>query len=168
MDPASDLLTWVRAESRMNALQISSMLEKHNLNDFDNLNAFVFKQLNEKSTVDYSYFDECDLHDTFDESITANTDSTDETMQTNLEDAINCGDCYDSNDYRLVASKDTYQGMRIFDQIDPSKKSHYFQVKISDKIKFMHKQTAARLLITTKSCLSSDRLSRIQKADIQN
>jgi hypothetical protein len=36
----------------------------------------------------------------------------------------------------------TFNGMRIFDTINPGLKSSYFQVQINSKIKFMHKQTA--------------------------
>ena len=47
------------------------------------------------------------------------------------------------------------------------KKSHYFQIIINHKQKFIHKQTAARLLSINKNCLSSDRRTRVQHTSKQ-
>ncbi len=67
----------------------------------------------------------------------------------------------------MTSLKETFQGMRVYDQVDPSKKSHYFQITINYKPKFIHKQTAARLLTIDKNCLSSDRGIRVQQTSKQ-
>jgi hypothetical protein len=158
---------YYQAESIMDSLQLSTILKKNNLDDFKKLSTFVFKQLTEKSTADYSYFNEDDLYDSSDENNSSNTETVNNDLETDLEADENCLDEDNPDDCHMITSKDTFQGMRIFDKIDPSKKSHYFQITINNKLKFIHKQTAARLLTTTKNCLSSDRLSRIQKTNKQ-
>jgi hypothetical protein len=67
----------------------------------------------------------------------------------------------------VTSSKEEFQGMRVYDQIDPSKRSHYFQIIINYKTKFIHKQTAARLLTANKNRLSSDRRARVQQTSKQ-
>jgi hypothetical protein len=57
--------------------------------------------------------------------------------------------------------------MRIFNKINLTKKSHYFQITINNNSKFIHKQTAARLLTFNKNSLPSDRLSRVQATNKQ-
>lgn len=152
-----------QAASLMNALDISAALEKHELNDFKKLNAFVFKQLTSKSTVDYSYFNEEDLRDEQDENTDIDPNGDDETVQNDFENDDDPTDEEDGDEYQMVTSKETFEGMRIFDKINPSRRSHYFRITINDKPKFLHKQTAVRLLSTTKNRLSSDRALRIQR-----
>jgi hypothetical protein len=152
-----------KAESIMDSLQLTKTLKENNLNDFKKLNEFVFQQLTKKSTVDYSYFSEEDLQD--------NDDSNDSEINVQLseENEANeyCSDEDEANDYHVISSKETFQGMRVYDQIDPSKKSHYFQITINCKTKFIHKQTAARLLTENKNRLSSDRRTRVQQTSKQ-
>ena len=67
----------------------------------------------------------------------------------------------------MTSSKETFKGMTVYDQIDPSKKSHYFQIIINHKQKLIDNQTAARLLSINKNCLSSDRRTRVQQTNKQ-
>jgi hypothetical protein len=152
-----------QARSVMNSLGLSSILKKNDFDDFKNLNAFVFEQLTEKSTVDYSYFNEDDLYDVSDENSGVTADIADEGPESDSETDENCLEEGNQDDCHMITCKDTFQGMRIFDKINPLKKSHYFQITINNKLKFLHKQTAARLLSTSKNCLSSDRILRIHK-----
>jgi hypothetical protein len=47
--------------------------------------------------------------------------------------------------------------MRVYDQINPWKKSHYCQIRNNYKQKFIQKQTAAHLLTINKNHLSPDK-----------
>ncbi len=118
-------------------------------------------------TADYSYFSEEDLYDSSDTS-NVDVETIDELADAHCEMEENILDEYNPNDYELISSKETFNGMRIFDKIDPSKKSDYFQIKINNKPKFIHKQTAVRLLTLNKNSLPSDRLSRVQAASKQH
>ncbi|CAF3089756.1 unnamed protein product [Rotaria socialis] len=71
------------------------------------------------------------------------------------------------DDYHFITSKETFQRMKIFDKIDPTKKNNYFHITINNKPKYLRKQTAARLLTNSKNCLSSDRLTRVQLTNKQ-
>ncbi|CAF5046263.1 unnamed protein product, partial [Rotaria sp. Silwood1] len=155
---------YYQAENIMDSLQLLKKLKENNLN-ITKLNLFVFHQLDLKSTVDFCYFNEAELQDSSDD--TNNIQNDIENSETNLE-----VDCYDSDednsdDYHFTTSKEAFQGMKIFDKIDPSKQDNYFRIMINNKSKYLHKQTAARLLTTNKNCLSSDRLSRVQQTNKQ-
>ncbi|CAF1363449.1 unnamed protein product [Rotaria sordida] len=158
---------YAEAQAIMDSLQLTKTLRENNLNDFKKLNEFVFQQLDGKSTIDYSYFNEEDLHDSADNDINSNSEIAVDLSETNLETNECCSDEDEANDYHLTSSKETFEGMRVYDQIDPSKKSHYFQIIINYKQKFIHKQTAARLLSINKNCLSSDRRTRVQQTSKQ-
>ncbi|CAF1618710.1 unnamed protein product, partial [Didymodactylos carnosus] len=60
-----------------------------------------------------------------------------------------------------------FKGMRIKDKIDPEQEKCYFRVNIGGQDKYMHKQTACWLFMTSKNRLSSDRLRRVQEAGRQ-
>lgn len=156
---------YYQAEKIMDCVELLQILKENNLDDIKKLNSFVFKQLQSKSTVDYCYFSEAELHDSSDDS--NNTQDDIENFETNLE-----VDTYDSDednpeDCNFITSKETFQGMKIFDKIDPLKRDNYFHILINNKSKYLHKQTAARLLTANKNHLSSDRLSRVQQTNKQ-
>ena len=58
-------------------------------------------------------------------------------------------------------SSATFQGMRVFDSINPSLAQSYFVITIDNKKRYLHKQTAAWILSNEKCTLSSDRLKRV-------
>jgi hypothetical protein len=155
-----------QAEKIMDSLRLLQILEENNLNNITKLNSFVFQQLDLKSKVDYCYFSEAELQDSSDDTNNNNIENDIEN-ETNLE-ADGCNsDEENSDDYNFTTSKETFQGMKIFDKIDLSKQNNYFHIMINNKSKYLHKQTAARLLATNKNCLSSDRLSRVQQTNKQ-
>ncbi|CAF4004750.1 unnamed protein product [Rotaria sordida] len=154
------------AEKLMDSLQLLQILRENDLNDIKKLNSFVFQQLDLKSTVDYCYFNEIDLQDSADDT-NNNIQNDIENSETNVEVEAYGSDEDDPDDYHFITSKETFQGMKIFDKIDPMKKNNYFHIMINNKPKYLHKQTAARLLTTSKNCLSSDRLSRVQQTNKQ-
>ena len=90
-----------------------------------------------------------------------------EFLDSNFESEKNSLDEYDPDDCDLTISKETFNGMRVFDRINTTKASHYFQIRINGHPKFIHKQTAARLLTLNRNCLPADRLSRVQATSKQ-
>ncbi|CAF2740574.1 unnamed protein product [Rotaria sp. Silwood2] len=157
-----------QAESIMDSLQLTKILKGNNLNDFRKLNDFVFQQLTGKLRVDCSYFNEEDLQDSLDNDNNSNGEIAVELTETNVEANEHCSDEDEENSYCITSSKETFQGMRVYDEIDSSKKSHYFQTTINYKPKFIHKQAAARLLIIEKNRLSSSRQTRVQQTSKQS
>ncbi len=154
-----------KAEQIMDSIQLLQILKENDLNGITKLNSFVYQQLDLKSTVDYCYFNEAELYDSEDDIDYIQNDI--ENSETNLE-----FDDYDSDednpdDYHFTTSKETFEGMRIFDKIDLSKQDNYFRIMINNKSKYLHKQTAARLLTANKNHLSSDRLSRVRQTNKQ-
>ncbi|CAF2961994.1 unnamed protein product [Rotaria sp. Silwood2] len=150
------------AEKIMNTLELLQILKENDLDDIKKLNSFVFQQLHLKSSIDYCYFNEVDLQDSADDS-NNNIQNDTENFETNVEVEGLDSDDDNPDSYHFTTSKETFQGMKIFDEIDPTKKNNYFHIMINNKPKYLHKQTAARLLTTSKNCLSSDRLSRVQQ-----
>jgi hypothetical protein len=80
-----------------------------------------------------------------------------ELSETNFEANEYCSDEDEINDYYMTSSKETFYGMRVYDQIDPSQQSHYFQNITDHKPKFIQKQTAGCLLTISKTCFSADK-----------
>ncbi|CAF3378113.1 unnamed protein product, partial [Rotaria sp. Silwood2] len=136
-----------QAELIMNELQLTETLKKNGLNDFKKLSSFVFQELNERSVVDYSFVNDDDIEESSDDEP--------------------CDDNDNTNVHHIITSKETFQGMKIYEQFDPSKKHHYFSIFINNKQKFIHKQTAAHLLTKNKNSLSSSRLSQVQQTNKQ-
>ena len=151
-----------QAEKIMDSLQLLQVLRENDLNGIEQLNSFVYKQLDLKSTVDYCYFNEVDLQDSPDD-----TQNDIENSGTNVDVVDYDLDGENPDDFHFTTSKETFQGMKIFDKIDPMKKNNYFHIMINNKPKYLHKQTTAQLLTTSKNNLSSDRLSRVQQTNKQ-
>jgi hypothetical protein len=61
----------------------------------------------------------------------------------------------------------TFQGIRIFDKINPTNSAHYFQIFINNKQKYVYKQTAVHRLNSTKNSLSTEKLLRVQQINKQ-
>jgi hypothetical protein len=57
--------------------------------------------------------------------------------------------------------------MKIYEKIYPAKMTGYFQVFINNKLYYLHKQTAARLLTVNKNHLSSDRFLLVKQTGKQ-
>ncbi|CAM4888691.1 unnamed protein product [Rotaria socialis] len=139
-----------------------SSTTKNDLGDIQKLNSFVFDQLDSKYKVDYCYFNEIDLQDSADDT---NNIQNDTEKDVQIEGYYSDDD--NPDDYHFITSKETFQGMKILDKIDLTKKNIYFHIMINNKPKYLHKQTAARLLTSSKNCLSSDRLTRVQQTNKQ-
>ncbi|CAF1327655.1 unnamed protein product [Rotaria sp. Silwood1] len=153
------------AEKIMNSIHLLQILKENDLDDIQKLNSYVFHQLDSKSKVDYCYFNEIDLQDSADDTNNIQTDT--ENSETDVQVEGYYSDDDNPDDYHFITSKETFQGMKIFDKIDPTKKNNYFHIMVNNKPKYLHKQTAARLLTSNKNCLSSDRLTRVQQTNKQ-
>ncbi|CAF1136402.1 unnamed protein product [Adineta steineri] len=123
------------AELMMGQLNLIELLKKHNLNDMNKLSSFVFEQLSKNSTIDYSVVnnndDEVDSDDA-DNNINNNYDTTNYNNNNNKHIVVDhpeidsefdedSSDDDGQNPYHLKVSKQIFQGMRIFDTINPAK-----------------------------------------------
>ncbi|CAF4855542.1 unnamed protein product, partial [Rotaria socialis] len=103
------------------------------------------------------------------EQVKENENSDDSSGEEDKDTAGNCTDNEDSseNDKDYVSNRlfkvisTTFQGMRVFDSINPTLAKSYFIVNINGTTIYLHRQTAAWLLSNDKFTLSSDRLKRI-------
>ena len=69
----------------------------------------------------------------------------------------------DENEEAWTSTKSEFRGIKIVNNINPALTQSYFKIKINDKTKYLHKQSACWLLSTKASKLSSDRLSRVMQ-----
>ena len=159
-----------QAELLMNDLNLTETLKTNNLNDLEKLSLFVFRQLSKHSTADNSFIsnnndddDEENSHDDID----SNNGTVNDCLESDFESSEDTSDEDNQDEYHVTTSRQTFQGMKIYDKINPTRTSHYFQIVINNKQKYIHKQTAARLLTSNKNSLSSDRLLRVQQMNKQ-
>jgi hypothetical protein len=153
-----------RAEYIMDSLQLTRILKKKKLNDLDELSSFVFRELNKKSTIDNSIINNYDAYDSLDDD---DNDISNEPCEVNLNEFSEDSSDEDEQEEHLTTSKQTFEGMKIYEKINPAKITSYFQIFINKKLYYIHKQTAARLLTVNKNRLSSDRLLRVKQTDKQ-
>ncbi len=112
--------------------------------------------------VDYSCPNkyDSDFHSDSDDSSSEEDEEITENGTDN-EDSVNDDDDDNLSDHLVNVSTTTFQGMRVFDSINPTLAKSYFIVNINGTRKYLHKKTAAWLLSQDKSTLSSDRLKRV-------
>jgi len=120
-------------------------------------------QLQKSRIVDYAHLKDYDPDfdsDSDDSSYEEDVDTIEN--YTDTEVSID-GDDDEENvsDHLFNVSSTTFQGMRVFDNINPALTKSYFIVKINGTKKYLHKQTVAWLLSKDKTTLSSDRLKRV-------
>ncbi|CAF1029255.1 unnamed protein product [Didymodactylos carnosus] len=61
----------------------------------------------------------------------------------------------------LRSKTKTFSGIRLLKTIKPTLDDSYFDIKINDEHKFLHKQAACKLLTDKNTRLPSDRLTRV-------
>ena len=133
------------------------------MSSLEKMSKLAVLQLRKSQIVDYSHLDEhdTDFDSDSDESDTEDTDHDDNysdcddvsVIEEDLEDDL-------SRQFFKI-SPATFQGMRVFDSINPSLAQSYFVIATDNKKKYLHKQTAAWILLNEKYTLSSDRLKRV-------
>ena len=153
-----------RAEFIMNSLKITELLKKNKLNDLNEVSSCVFRKLDERSTVDYTVINSYDGYDSLDDE---EDDYMDGSNEIDCDDLSEDSEEEDQAENHLTTSKQTFEGMRVYERVNPAKINSYFEVFINNKRHYMHKQTAARLLTNNKNRLSSDRLLRVQQTEKQ-
>ncbi|KAF9748556.1 hypothetical protein NGRA_3489 [Nosema granulosis] len=171
-----------QAEDIMKSLELTEVLKKNKLHDVDTLSSFVFRQLDKKLTVDYSVINSSDAYDSLDDDDVNEDDDDDVNGDDDVDDndsssrskdknLTECSEDFsdgdDQQEHHLTTSKQTFQGMKIYEKINPTKMTSYFQISINNKRHYIHKQTAARLLTVNKNRLSSDRSLRVEQTSKQ-
>ena len=158
---------------------LSKILDKNDLNDLNNLSLFILEKKKTSISIDYSSLnnqsldEECSVDESSD-SVDDDDDDDDDDDEVsefgdlNLDDSDGSDEDDDNEITRLTSTKETFNGMRIYDKINPIKEKNYFKVTINNRVKYINKQTAARLLTINKSRLSSDRLSRVRQMNRQD
>lgn len=159
-----------QAQSIIKNSSLSKILDKNNLKDLNSLSLFILEKKKTSIITDYSSLknQSLDEESSVDESSDYDDDDVDEFGDLNLDDSHCSVDGDDNEITQLTAVKETFNGMRIYDKVNPVKEKHYFKVTINNEIKYINKQTAARLLTTNKGHLSSDRLSRVRQMNRQD
>ena len=163
------------AKKIVSRLPMSRILEQYNLNHINRLSSFVSKHLSKTSkTIDRSTLDETVCND-----VDSHSDSSDDDLPTSDDILVDDADAeqeFDSdstenagdNVPKMTSNKNKFDGMRIYDDVEPSSVHQYFHININHKKKYIHKQTAAHMLTSNKHHLSFDRLARVQQMNRQN
>ena len=145
-------------------LEISRLLKENNVFSLNRLSEFVFRLMNSSSkTSDYSKLsttdtdEELDLEEDSDENQTP--DELSEPEEAENDECLSDEDIDDENHIR--SKKTNFNGMKIYNTVEASKRNSYFKVNIDGTVKFVHKQSACWLLTDNRAQLSSDRLSRV-------
>jgi hypothetical protein len=152
-------------------LEISRLLLQNEVFDVNSLSKYVFRKLNSSSKMfDYSTHpindDENDEFDLDEEEEAEEENDNDDAMdqlthdeQINLDADVDQDDT--SDDYDMTTIKKNFDGMKILDDFDISRRDCYFKLKINNCYKYIHKQSASWLLTDGNMRLSNDRLSRV-------
>ncbi|CAF1621515.1 unnamed protein product [Rotaria sordida] len=155
-------------------LNVIPILKEYHILELDSLSKYTFSQLNAKSKmIDSSIISttcsKSSLHselDTDDEEYDEDDylNNNDEFISNIYEDSQSLNDSFDDDDEEeenMNSIKTDFDGIKILDHIKMEQKDRYFKIKINDKVKYMHKQTACWILTNDNEKLSSDRLSRV-------
>ena len=140
-----------------------NMFQQHQISSLKKMSKLASLQLEKSRIVDYSRLNEHDpdFDSDSDDSICEEDEDTAEN-DTDNEGSINGDDDEEYlSDHLFNVSSTNFQGMRVFDSINPTLTKSYFIVNINGTKKYLHKQTAAWILSNDTSTLSSDRLKRV-------
>ncbi|CAF0834903.1 unnamed protein product [Rotaria sordida] len=140
----------------------TNMYQQDQILPLEKMSKLSSLQLMKLRIVDYFCPDKYDPD--FDSDSDDNSSDEDEEITENDADGDDSPDDEDDDslsDHLVSASTVRFQGMRVFDSINPTLAKSYFIVNINDTRKYLHKQTAAWLLSKDKPTLSSDRLKRV-------
>ena len=138
-----------------------------NINSFDDLSKFTFDEMNRRSRM--TNLSSQISNDLTEESESDEDDDDDDDSigdhkldQTTDEDPFDSqNDDSSDNEAVLTSTKSNFDGIKIRDRINPALEHSYFKIKLNDKVKYLHKQSACWLLSNNITKLFSNRLSRI-------
>ncbi|CAM4810979.1 unnamed protein product [Rotaria magnacalcarata] len=132
--------------------QLNSNSQKHNYSSqISNIDDEVFKSDDDNDEDGDDTTNDLSMNEGNDDS-SINNDYTEEDEQNNTQDLIN-------------TTKKDLSGVKVADKVEPHIEHTYFKVKLNHDTKFLHKQTACRLLTEEKSKLSNDRLLCVQQVN---
>ncbi|CAF1323453.1 unnamed protein product [Rotaria sp. Silwood1] len=143
------------------------VLRQHDILDLKDLSGFVFGNLRKSSKMfSYSSGTPTDNNEEFE----LDEENDDNDVKNNEQDKLNDevlvdfeNDDENGNEEILNSTKSHFNGIKIVDDINPMLKQSYFKIKINEKIKYLHKQSACWLLSNKITKLSSDRLSHVMQ-----
>jgi hypothetical protein len=141
----------------MDSFKLTAILKKNKLNDLDKLSAFIFRQLNKKSTVDYHIINNYDSLDN------GNNDISNAPCEVNLTEFREDSAAEDEQkEHHPTTLQKPLQEIKINEKINPAEMTSYFPLSINNKLYNIHKQTATRLCTANKIRLSYIRLLRVK------
>ena len=144
-------------DAYISVLSIVEVLVKAKKSTLKELSSFVRVQMEQKShTIDFSN----NWDDYSDEELDYKAAKV---LDTSVASSENCSE--NETDELFTNSgqnKPQFQGIRIFNEIPPSQMKSCFRIKIHEKEKYIHKQTACWLLTDSKTSLAADRIQRVQ------
>ncbi|CAF1373305.1 unnamed protein product [Didymodactylos carnosus] len=153
---------FAHAKQLMSGLEIDIVLQKNKLLTLERLSQDVFNSLSSSSRVsNFTTSDSFPLEDSDqeDDSDTEETNNDDDDKNVTSNSSSDNEDEVENESLTTIGNE--FSGMRIVNEIKPNQQDSYFQVKINDSVKYLHKQTACWLLTHKNSRLSTDRLSRV-------
>ncbi|CAF2002036.1 unnamed protein product [Rotaria magnacalcarata] len=127
------LKAYKKAESIMNELKLTETLKRNELNDIKKLSSFIFQELSERLIVDYSFVNDDDVEQNSDDEASDANDNTSECSDADYESNEMFFDNDNQNIHNVITSKETFQGMKIYEHVDPSKMHNYFTTLINNK-----------------------------------
>jgi hypothetical protein len=147
-------------------VNMSQRLINKKIYSLPDLNLFLKKHLSKSSSkiVDYTENNSSDDDNTDDE---LPGDDIDSELFDHNQSSPNGSDDEEEEGNVLASdlpdvTRQDFNGSRIFDRINPQHSNKYFRIRVSNSLKYLHKQTACWLLTTNKARLSSDRLIRVR------
>ncbi|CAM2723300.1 unnamed protein product [Rotaria socialis] len=154
----------------INIVKHSKMLHILNQNNIVNskdLSDFVFDCLKRSSEM-YGYSSQTTIDNNEELESDDDDDDEDEDVESDevdelFDELLNSDDDDNDEEETLNSTRSNFDGIKILDNINPILKHSYFKIKINDKIKYLHKQSACWLLSNKSTRLSSDRLSRVMQ-----
>ncbi|CAF1613111.1 unnamed protein product [Didymodactylos carnosus] len=163
------------AKTFINKLEMSRILKENDAYELEDLCLNIHSRLqNSMRTVDRSTLESDDDldNDSDNNSYNTDTESSDSGEVSGEQNELDSEEEYEDEQLEgiqpsIASTTENFRGMRIYDEIDNKRQGTYFKIKINNKDKYIHKQTAAWYLTTNNNQLSSDRLIRVQRMNKQ-
>ena len=152
------------------SLELSELLLEHHLFDLDSLSKYVFQRMESGSKMfDRSTAavgngsDEFCLDEEEYETIDNNAGIDNVLSDENEADGEHRFVEENDSDDAIETIKTNLNGIKIYNRIEPRMTDSYFQVKINDHQKLIHKQSTCWLLTDRNNRLSNDPLSQVMQ-----
>ncbi|CAF1368504.1 unnamed protein product [Adineta ricciae] len=147
-------------EQAVNIVHHSNMLLELEENDMINLeilSKFIYNNL-KKSSKMFGHSSQATTY--INEELESDDDGEDEFYN----QLLTFEDSNENNETEVLnTTKSNFYGIKLVDCLNPALKHSYFRIKLKEKTKYLHKQSACWVLSNTKTKLSSDRVSRVMQ-----